>query len=54
MYIDIFVSRPNSLDGYQEITMQKIEDVLGARGMRERTIGKTDFPYVSPLKLLNN
>lgn len=50
MYIDIFVSRPNSLDGYQEITMQKIEDVLGARGMRVRTIGKTDFPNVSPMK----
>lgn len=50
MYIDIFVSRPNCLDDHQEMTIQKIEDLLGARGMRVRTIGKTDFPNVSPMK----
>ncbi|WP_056475849.1 hypothetical protein [Bacillus sp. FJAT-25509] len=50
MNIDIFVSRPNNLDENQERTMQKIEGLLGARGMRVRTIGKTDFPNVSPMK----
>lgn len=50
MYIDIFVSRPNSVDEKQDLTMQRIEELLGMRRMRARTIGKTDFPNVAPMK----
>jgi len=50
MFIDIFVSRPNNLDENQEKTMERIEQILKERGMRARTIGKTDFPNVSPMK----
>lgn len=50
MYTDVFVSRPNSLDKNQEEIMQKIEQLLEGRGMRARTIGKTDFPNVSPMR----
>ncbi|MBT2727478.1 hypothetical protein J7E63_11085 [Bacillus sp. ISL-75] len=54
MYIDIFVSRPNSVDENQDQTMQKIEELLNGRGMRARTIGKTDFPNVAPMKAVEH
>lgn len=54
MNIDVFVSRPNSLDENQEQTMQEIEELLEIRGLRARTIGKTDFPNVSPLVAVKN
>ncbi|WP_342026109.1 hypothetical protein AADC60_10610 [Cytobacillus pseudoceanisediminis] len=50
MLIDVFVSRPNTLDENQEQTMQRIERLLEQRGIRARTIGKTDFPNVSPMR----
>lgn len=50
MYINVFVSRPNNLNEEQEQIMQRIEHLLEGRGMRARTIGKTDFPNVSPMR----
>jgi hypothetical protein len=50
MDISVFVSRPNSLDENQDLTMKRIDELLEARGLRARTIGKTDFPNVSPMK----
>lgn len=32
--------------------MQRIEELSGMRGMRARTIGKTDFPNVAPMKVV--
>jgi len=53
MPIDIFVSRPNNLDENQEKTMERIEQILMERGMQARTLGKTDFPNVSPMKAVD-
>ncbi|MED3882809.1 hypothetical protein [Priestia megaterium] len=50
MYTDVFVSRPNNLNKDQEQIMLRIEQLLEGRGMRARTIGKTDFPNVSPMR----
>lgn len=50
MSINIFVSRPNSLNVNQEKTMHRLEKILEDRGMRARTIGETDFTNDSPMR----
>ncbi|WP_434798274.1 hypothetical protein [Terrisporobacter vanillatitrophus] len=47
--INVFLSRPTDLNSSEIETINKINGLLQARGIKLRTIGTTDFPNETPM-----